>query len=157
MCAGCGVHAVPHGRRHVRVRDLPSAGRAVTLLWLTRLWRRAEPACPRQTWAETSEHIRDRSVLTERARREACRWVGQDGLDVAAVATTLGVGWATVTRAVREYGQPLVDDPARLADVQAVGVDETAFLAAHAAHATIFVTGIVALPGPGGLGRSCST
>lgn len=36
-CTGCGVRAVPHGRRHVRVRDLPSAGRAVTLLWLKRL------------------------------------------------------------------------------------------------------------------------
>ncbi len=148
-CTGCGVRAVPHGRRHVRVRDLPSAGRAVTLLWLKRLWRCAEPACTRRTWTETSEHLRARSVLTERARREACRWVGEDGLDVAAVATTLGVGWGTVMRAVREYGTPLIDDPARLAGVEAVGVDETAFLAANATHATVFVTGIVALPGPG--------
>lgn len=93
-CTGCGVRAVPHGRRHVRIRDLPSAGRAVTLLWLKRLWRCAEPACDRRTWTETSEHLRTRSVLTERARREACRLVGEDGLDVAAVATTLGVGWA---------------------------------------------------------------
>jgi transposase len=147
-CTGRGVRAVPHGRRHVRVRDLPSAGRAVTLLWLKRLWRWPEPACSRRTWSETSEHIRARSVLSERARREACRWVGEDGLDVAAVATTLGVGWGTVMRAVHEYGQPLVDDPNRLADVQAVGVDETAFLAANATQATIFVTGIVALPGP---------
>jgi transposase len=148
-CSGCGVRAVPHGRRQVRVRDLPSAGRAVTLLWLKRLWRCAEPACGRRTWSETSEHLRPRSALTERARREACRLVGEDGLDVAAVATALGVGWGTVMRAVHEYGQPLVDDPARLAGVQAVGVDETAFLAANAAHATIFVTGVVALPGPG--------
>lgn len=88
-------------------------------------------------------------MLTERARREACRWVDQDRLDVAAVATTLGVGWGTVMRAVREYGQPLVEDPARLAGVHAVGVDETAFLAANATHATLFVTGILALPGPG--------
>ena len=34
--------------------------------------------------------------------------------------------------AVREYGTPLVDDPDRLAGVQALGVDETAFLAATA-------------------------
>jgi hypothetical protein len=53
-CDGCGVRAVPHGRRHVRVRDLPSAGRVVTLLWLKRLWRCAEPACSRRTWSETS-------------------------------------------------------------------------------------------------------
>ena len=34
----CGVAAKPHGRRAVRVRDLPFAGRPVTLLWLKRLW-----------------------------------------------------------------------------------------------------------------------
>ncbi len=79
-CIGCGVRAVPHARRHVRVRDLPSARRAVTLLWLKRLWRCAEPACARRTWTETSEHPRAPSVLTERARREACRLVGEDGL-----------------------------------------------------------------------------
>ncbi len=57
-CQGCGVAAQPHGRRPVRVRDLPSAGRAVTLLWLKRLWRCAEPACARRTWTGTSEHVR---------------------------------------------------------------------------------------------------
>ena len=61
----------------------------------------------------------------------------------------LGVGWHTVMRAVRDYGRPLVDDPARTAGVVAVGVDETAFLAASAASHTQFVTGIVAMPGPG--------
>ncbi len=47
------------------------------------------------------------------------------------------------------YGTPLVDDPARLVGVVAVGVDETTFLAALAGAATQFVTGIVAMPGPG--------
>jgi hypothetical protein len=45
-CSGCGVAAQLHGRRPVRVRGLPSSGRPVTLLWLKRLWRCAEPACP---------------------------------------------------------------------------------------------------------------
>jgi transposase len=148
-CQGCGVAAQPHGRRLVTVRDLPSSGRPVTLLWLKRLWRCAEPACRVRTWSETSEQVRPRASLTERARREACRLVGDDGLDVAAVASTLGVGWHTVMRAVRDYGQPLIEDPARSAGVAAVGVDETAFLAARAGSHTQFVTGIVALPGPG--------
>jgi len=148
-CEGCGVAAQPHGRRAVRVRDLPASGRPVTLLWLKRLWRCAEPACQIRTWSEASEQVRPRASLTERARREACRLVGEDGLDVAAVATTLGVGWHTVMRAVRDYGRPLIDDPARTTDVVAVGVDETAFLAASAGSHTQFVTGIVALPGPG--------
>ncbi len=42
-----------------------------------------------------------------------------------------------------EYGTPLVDDPDRLAGVRALGVDETAFLAANAKHHTQFVTGMV--------------
>jgi transposase len=148
-CVGCGVAAEPHGRRPVRVRDLPSSGRPVTLLWLKRLWRCAEPACAVRTWSEVSELLRPRSSLSERARQEACRLVGDDGLDVAAVAAALGVGWHTVMRAVRDYGQPLIDDPARTAEVTAVGVDETAFLAASAGSHTQFVTGIVALPGSG--------
>ena len=49
--------------------------------------------------------------------------------------------------AVREYGQPLVDDEARLDEVDTVGVDETAFLAATALSGTRFATGIVALNG----------
>jgi hypothetical protein len=91
--------------------------------------------------------VRPRASLTERARREACRLVGEDGLDVAAVADLLGVAWSTIIRAVAEYGQPLVENPTRLAGV--VSVDETAFLAAGPRSATRFVTGIVALPGPG--------
>ena len=39
FCRACGVQAVPHGRRPVRVRDLPVAGRPVTLIWVKRVWR----------------------------------------------------------------------------------------------------------------------
>ncbi len=152
-CRACGVQARPHGRRVVRVRDLPAEGRPVTLLWIKRVWRCAESRCPARTWLETSGQIRPWASLTERARREACRLVGEDGLDVAGVAAQLGVGWSTVMRAVREYGNPLVDDPARLAGVQAVGVDETTFLSARAGRSTQFVTGIVAMPGPD---RACA-
>ena len=148
-CAGCGLAAKPHGRRPVRVRGLPCAGRPVTLLWLKRLRRCAEPPCPVRTWSETCSHVRPRASLTDWARREACRLVGADGLDVAAIAAALGVGWGTVMRAVREHGAPLVDDPRRLAGVGAVGVDETAFLAARRGQHTQCVTGIVAMPGPG--------
>ena len=48
---------------------------------------------------------------------------------------------------VREYGQPLVEDPDRLARVHTLGVDETAFLAATPTSGTTFATGIVALNG----------
>lgn len=146
-CERCGVLARDHGRRPVRVRDLPSAGRAVTLIWVKRLWRCGEPSCSRSTWSERSEAIRPRASLTERARRVACERVGRDGHTVAQVAGEYGVGWGTVMNAVVEYGTPLVDDPDRLAGVSALGVDETAFQAANARRGTRFVTGIVDLSG----------
>jgi len=124
-------------------------GRAVTSVWLKRLWRCPEPLCPVTTWSERSDQLRPRASLSERAGREACRLVGADGLDVAAVATMFGFGCATVIRAVRDHGQSLVDDPDRTAAVTGIGADETAFLAANSRHHTVFVTGIVALPGPG--------
>ena len=129
-CAGCGVRATPHGRRVVRVRDLPIGGRPVVLWWRKRLWRCREPACKVRTWTEQAAAIRPRAVLTERARAEACRRVGKDAHAVAAVARDLGVGWATIMRAVHEHGTQLVDDPARLDGVGRLGLDETSFLKA---------------------------
>ena len=146
-CLGCGVRAQLHDRRPSWVRDLPAAGRPVTLVWVKRVWRCIEPGCPRRTWTETSPEIRPRAAWTERARREACRRVGELGQTVAAVAAEFGVGWATVMTAVRDYGRPRVDDPDRLNGVHTLGVDETAFLAATPTAATTFATGIVSLNG----------
>ena len=125
------------------MRDLPAAGRPVTLVWVKRVWRCVEPRCPVVTWSETSPAIRPRASLTERARVEAAGGSVQDGHSVAQVAAEFGVAWGTVMAAVVEYGTPLVDDPDRLAGVQALGVDETAFLAANGRHHTQFVTGMV--------------
>jgi transposase len=89
--------------------------------------------------------IRPRAVLTERARAEACRRVGKDAHAVAAVARNLGVGWATVMRAVAEHGSPLVDDATRLEGVTALGMDKTSFLKATRLAPTRYVTGLVDL------------
>jgi transposase len=89
--------------------------------------------------------IGPRAVLTERARAEACRRVGKDAHTVAAVARDLGVGWATVMRAVHEHGTPLVDDAARLEGVVRLGLDETSFLKATRLAPTRWVTGLVDL------------
>jgi transposase len=144
-CVGCGVRATPHGRRTVRVRDLPLGGRPVVLAWRKRLWRCREPACGVRTWTEQAAAIRPRAVLTERARAEACRRVGKDAHAVAAVARDLGVGWATIMRAVADHGTPLVDDPARLEGVATLGLDETTFLKATRLAPTRYVTGLVDL------------
>jgi transposase len=144
-CPDCGAVAEAHGRRPVRVRDLPVAGRPTSLIWIKRLWRCRYEVCEMGTWSETSPEIGPRASLTARAAREACRRVGQGGESVAAVAWDLGLGWGTVMRAVAEHGAPLVDDPARLAGVASLGVDETAYLAATSTHGTEFATGLVDL------------
>ncbi len=110
-CPGCGAVATPHARRPVRVRELPSAGRPVTLIWIKRIRRCRHPECEASTWSETSEAIAPRASLTERARAVAALRVGRDGESVAAVAREFGVGWGTIMAAVRDHGRPLVDDP----------------------------------------------
>src|SRR5947209_17628659 len=74
-CPDCGTRAVGHGRRVVRVRDLPMAGRRVVLVWRKRLWRCPDADCERRTWSEQHPAIAPRASLTERARVEVCRRV----------------------------------------------------------------------------------
>ena len=95
-CPTCGVRAVGHGRRRVKVRDLPMADRPVVLVWAKRLWRCPEPACATGTWSEESDEIAPRAVLTERARAEIARRVGLGEQSVARAAKTSG--WAGTRR-----------------------------------------------------------
>lgn len=142
-CPGCGVLATAHGRREHRVRDVPAGARPVMLVWWKRLWRCEEPLCPRRSWSEQHPAIRARAVLTERARAWSLEQVCAAERSVESVRRELGVGWATVMRAVRGLGLPLIEDPARLAGVSAFGVDETMFLAATPTRPTRYVTGLV--------------
>jgi transposase len=144
-CPDCGAVAELHARRPTWVRDLPSGGRPVTLVWVKRVWRCRYPLCGKRTWTETCEAIAPRASLTERARAEVCRRVGEDGASVAAVAREFGIGWGTAMAAVRAYGRPLIQDPARLDAISVLGLDETTFTAATASSSTRFVTGIVDL------------
>jgi transposase len=144
-CLTCGVRAVGHGRRRVKVRDLPIADRSVVLVWAKRLWRCPEPACPTGTWSEDSDEIGPRAVLTERARADIARRVGPGEQSVARVARNFGVSWHAAMTAVWDHGRPRVDHLARLGAPVAIGLDETSFLAATATHPTLLVTGIVDL------------
>ena len=91
-CPTCGVRAVGHGRRRVKVRDLPLADRPVVLVWAKRLWRCPERACPMGGWSEESDEIAARAVLTERARAEIARRVGLGEQSLARAARASG--WA---------------------------------------------------------------
>jgi transposase len=149
-CPRCGVLATLHDRKPRWVRDLPAGGRPVVLVWFKRVWRCDERGCAQRTWSERAEAIRPRAVLTERARAECARRVGQDATDVARVAVDLGVGWGTVMRAVWEYGQKILDEQWLHTNVSVLGLDETAFLAATATSPTRLVTGLVDLAPAGG-------
>jgi transposase len=65
-CQGCGMRAELHGRRTVRVRDLPIGGRPVVLRWRKRIWRCGELACRVRTWTERTPAIGPRAVLSRR-------------------------------------------------------------------------------------------
>jgi transposase len=142
-CGRCGGRAQVHDRREHLLRDVPMAGRATVVVWWKRIWRCRRPSCPVRTWTEQSPLGGPRQSLTGRAKAWVTRRVGADGESVAAVARTVGVGWWSVMRAVSEVGTPLVDDPARLDGVAALGVDEHAWQRANAVRHTQYATGVV--------------
>jgi transposase len=147
-CSGCGVRAEAQDRMPVEVRDLACFGRPARLVWHKRRWRCGEPLCAARTWTETSEHVSTRAVLTRRAGMEACRQVGENARPVAELADELGVCWWTIMTAVDEHGRLLIEDPNRVGEVRALGVDETSFLRATRDHPTLYATGLVDLDKP---------
>jgi transposase len=142
-CSGCGSRAESKGRRRTKVRDLEAGGRPVVLVWDKRRWRCPDPDCDVRTWTEQAEAIAPRAVLTERARFEIFRRIGEEGRSTAEVARAFGIAWATAWAAFEALARPAVEDPQRIGGVEALGVDETGFLAATPAHPCIFVTGLV--------------
>jgi len=130
-CEGCGVRARAKDRRSVTVRDLEVSGRPLVVVWHKRVWQCPEPSCATKTWTERSGFALPRQVLSERAQRDLLRCVGEENDSVAAQARRFAVSWHTAMAAVSRLGTPLVDDPARLDGVKALGMDETKYLAAN--------------------------
>ena len=141
-CRACGVIAKPKDRRTVLVQDLEWGDRPGVLAWKKRVWCCKEELCPAKTWTETSDAIGVRAALTERARADVCAQVA-NGSPVAVQARRFGVGWETAMNAVRDHGQPLVDDPGRIGEVDALGIDETSMAKATPDAPTRYVTGLV--------------
>ena len=142
-CSGCGTRAESKGRRRTKVRDLEAGGRPVVLVWDKRRWRCPNADCDVRTWSEETEAIAPRAVLTERARWEVFRRIGEEGRSTAEVARTFGIAWATAWAAFESLARLAVEDPARIGGVEALGVDETGFLAATSTHPRISATGLV--------------
>jgi transposase len=66
-CRGCGVLAMPHGRREHLLHDAPFGHRRVRAVWRKRVWRCLEPACAMVTFTEMHALAPPRALLTRRA------------------------------------------------------------------------------------------
>ena len=128
VCAGCGGVVHGHGRNDVVLVDLPVFGRPTRLVWSKQRWKCPNTGCEVGTWCEIDERIAPgRAAITGRAGRWVTVQVGRHGRSVAEVAKDLSCDWHTIMDAVVHFGTPLVDDPNRFGDVDALGLDETLF------------------------------
>jgi len=147
-CSGCGTRAWSKGRRPVVLVDLAAFGRPAVLVWHKRRWLCPERACDVGAFTEAQPAIAAaRAGVTDRAGRWMTRQVGA-GRSVSAVAAELGCDWHTVMDAVVAYGTPLIDDPGRIGDVAALGLDETLFVREGPWHRRSWVTSIVDVTRP---------
>ena len=126
VCPGCGGGVRVKDRAVVCLVDLPCFGRSTVLRWRKFRWSCSSPACACGSFTETVPAIAAaRLAMTDRAGRWVTTQVGRHGRSVNEVAFDLGCDWHTVMDAVAAYGQALIDDPDRFADVEAIGLDET--------------------------------
>jgi transposase len=162
-CPACGTQARVKDRAAVALVDLPAFGRPAVLVWHKRRWRCPDADCSTGTWTEHAPAIAaPRARVTDRAGRWVTGQVGRDGRSVAEVARQLGCDWHTVMDAVVAYGTPLVEDPDRIGDVTALGLDETLFARTGVWRTRSWCTSIVDVGAPSQLldvveGRTAAT
>lgn len=127
-CPGCGGLVWVKDRRPVELVDLPAFGRPVRIVWWKRRWTCPDPDCAVGSFTEVADDITAaRLVMTDRAGRWVTEQVGRHRRSVNEIAVELGCDWHTINDTVIAYGTPLVEDPARIGEVEAFGVDETLF------------------------------
>ena len=144
-CPSCRKRAKPHDRTEVQLRDVHCFGRPVRLV------------LPQAPVALSDEGLREKDLDREDRRHRPptaphppsrCRGDPPGGPAVPPGPrgrSRIRVGWDTVMTAVVRHGTPLVDDPQRVGQVRALGVDEHSYLAATPAHQTIYATSLVDL------------
>ena len=123
-CPSCGVVSEAHGRRVHEAADGPCFGVSTVVRWRKRIWRCREPACPRGVFSEEHDFLAPRAKLTRRAIVWATDALADDDTTVSAVARHLKVDWHTCWDAVEVEAARRVSDPARMAGVRTLGVDE---------------------------------
>ena len=123
-CPVCGVVAIGHGRRLVRLHDTPSHGHPVRLDWAKRIWRCADPHCPAGTFTETHALAPVKAKLTTRAVSWATDALSRYDTSVSALAHQLGVSWHTLWKPVKAEAEQRTTRAGRMSGVDALGVDE---------------------------------
>jgi len=127
-CQKCAVTARVKDRPVVELADLSCFGRPTRLVCHKRRWCCANAACGVGSWTEDVPGIAaQRLKLTDRAGRWVTAQVGRWGRTVNELAVELGTDWHTINDAVISYGTPLIDDPARIGSVTALGLDEVLY------------------------------
>jgi transposase len=127
-CLGCGGDVVIKDRPAVELVDLAVFGRRARLIWRKHRWSCPASSCPMGSW--TGEHpaiAAPRLGMTDRAGRWVTEQVGRHGRTVNEIALELGCDWHTINDTVVAYGTALIEDPNRIGEPIALGLDETLF------------------------------
>jgi transposase len=151
-CAQCTTVAWVKDRPRVELVDLPVFGRPARLVWHKHRWWCPNPGCDTGSWTGENPLIGGaRLKVTDRAGRWVTYQVGRLGRTVSEVARDLGCDWHTVNDTVLAYGEALVDDdPDRIGDVAALGLDETLFCRQGRWRSQRWATSIVDVSADGG-------
>ena len=143
-CPGCAGPVTVKDRPPVELVDLAVFGRRARLIWRKHRWSCASSTCPMGSW--TAEHpaiAAPRLGMTDRAGRWATEQIGRHGRTVNEVAVELGCDWHTINDTVLAYGTALVEDPDRIGQPIALGLDETLFVKLGPWHRQQWSTSIV--------------
>lgn len=123
-CPDCGVVASGHGRRRIRLNDIPCFGRPVRLIWAKRLWHCRDEHCPTKVFTEQHPLAGRRAILTNRAICWATDALERYDTSVSALAHQLGVSWRALWKGVEVEARRRIGRPERLTGIDALGVDE---------------------------------
>ena len=125
FCPACGVVASSHGRRTVRLVDVPCFGSPTVVWWRKRAWSCPETSCPVGVFTEQDEQVaQPRALLTSRTCLWAVEQVGREHASISGLARKLSTTWRTVWTSIQPILQAAADDETRFAGVTTLGVDE---------------------------------
>lgn len=128
-CPGCGVFSSRvHQRVRQRVKDIPTGGTRVEVVVVKPRYLCAEPACPRQTFTQTTEQLPARARCTTRLKDTVVAAVLDSGRATGEVAAVHGIAWGTVNTAI--LTQTTVLPEVDQVPVVALGIDEHRFATA---------------------------